>query len=1295
MKILYIAGKSNDAELAAFALQSVAPGVVVAWTASLVQARRWVDQHRQVAALIIQVEPDGPDYAAFINDINVQGVTPPVIVVAGGLAPPAPASLQHLAETTLARTPYLLNDLPAVFKRVLETPRAAVGREAPAAVAPAPAGAPPANPFAQFGQTGEALEERLTQALAEAARAAAALAEAEQRLAETKRVLERAESRHAAEMQDAAARLTDERAHAHERSAQASGALEALRSRLVDQVAALQTAEQQAAIDRQATAEETARRQAKTESELLRQTANVEALEQKIAKVETEHAAALEQLASERSEAKARLKDAQQQTEALRSRLAEAETDLQHTKERHTFELASAATRQTETEQQSEAATATLRAQLADQRAALQRAEQQRSVDRQAAIDGAAEQKAAFDAELAQTTAKHEALRSQLVDQTKKLEHKIASAEAAQTAAAARLSESQHEAEAALAALRSQLAGVTAALQRAEEQRSTDRQAAIDRAVEQKAAFDQELTRLEQELASAENAHAAAALQLTAKLTDAERQLQQAGEQHAVELAGATARLAQSQQEAAARLALSQSEAEAALAALRSQLADATAALERVESQQASDRQAAIDGAAEQQAAFDAERTQLAGKLEALRAQLADQATARQQAEQLAAMDRRALVQAAATQKTAFETEVGQLTASRDEFARQVEALRTRLAEADTKLQHATEAHNSELAGATRRLVETEQKADADLGALRLQLADATSALERAQRQAVVDRQAAIDAAAAQKAAFTAERAQSMAKHQALAQQLAHAAVQASERDARFDARLAEEGSARQAIERELVQVREESERAQKGFLDGVTEIREKAKEHARQLEERAAGERTGWETTLADRQTQIGQLEREIEAARQALAAKDFEIRRVQTAHETLRANFDRARAAADADGTKLRSESAALESQLDDHVRRFDTAPVSICRIAADGTITHASRRLAKLLGYASPEDLQKVSLAAIVFRSADELHWLIDRCRSSRSAQSIETTWAKKDGSRIIVRLVAAPASDGGIDLAADDITSVKALEEKLNHAQRLEAVARYASEVAVSCGNLLEDVKRNVEEWLPNIDSQTIRHQGEQLVADVSRASGLLRQVTLYGDKQKQVAPLVAVNNVLQDLASVLKRVAGENIALVLPKDSKPLNLDVDAEQAERIFVNVAAYARQRMPFGGRLLIESTPAIVDREFAEKYRNVRPGAHVLFTVTEQKSPSASTPAAPGLTAPRTHEGPGLDLGVLQSLVGDCGGHLWMAAEPTGDMVLKIHLPRRPLDDPEAAKVRGRWISRLVAATASRQLN
>ena len=168
--------------------------------------------------------------------------------------------------------------------------------------------------------------------------------------------------------------------------------------------------------------------------------------------------------------------------------------------------------------------------------------------------------------------------------------------------------------------------------------------------------------------------------------------------------------------------------------------------------------------------------------------------------------------------------------------------------------------------------------------------------------------------------------------------------------------------------------------------------------------------------------------------------------------------------------------------------------------------------------------------------------------------------------------------------------------------------------------------------------------------------------------------------------------MLKRVAGDNIEFVLPKTSTPQHLDVEAERVERILVNVAAYGRERMPFGGRLLFEVDPVVVDRKFVTKYPNVRPGAHVLLTVTEARGagrPDWSTTvrsqvSVAGVTA--VVEKPCVDLGALQALVSGCGGHLWMAAEPLGDMVLKIHLPRRVLDADTAKRRRsGPWIRRL----------
>ena len=162
-------------------------------------------------------------------------------------------------------------------------------------------------------------------------------------------------------------------------------------------------------------------------------------------------------------------------------------------------------------------------------------------------------------------------------------------------------------------------------------------------------------------------------------------------------------------------------------------------------------------------------------------------------------------------------------------------------------------------------------------------------------------------------------------------------------------------------------------------------------------------------------------------------------------------------------------------------------------------------------------------------------------------------------------------------------------------------------------------------------------------------------------------------------------------AGHDIDLVLPKASGPLNVEVEGTRLERMLVNVAAYGRERMPLGGRLMFEVAAVVLDREFVAKYPNVRPGSHVLLTVHEVRDALGANIS----TAPRTQssDNPGVDLGALQTLVSGCGGHLWMMAEPSGNMVLKIHLPRRVLDrsDPRPVSVpagRSRWIQRAFGA-------
>jgi hypothetical protein len=125
----------------------------------------------------------------------------------------------------------------------------------------------------------------------------------------------------------------------------------------------------------------------------------------------------------------------------------------------------------------------------------------------------------------------------------------------------------------------------------------------------------------------------------------------------------------------------------------------------------------------------------------------------------------------------------------------------------------------------------------------------------------------------------------------------------------------------------------------------------------------------------------------------------------------------------------------------------------------------------------------------------------------------------------------------------------------------------------------------------------------------------------------------------------------------------------------------------------MPSGGRLIVELARVAVDRNFITKYPNVRQGAHALIRVTEVRAaaradwPIGVREPDGGSASGATSERPGVDLGALQALIRDCGGHLWMKAEPGGDMEVKIHLPLRQDPSRSAGVVRsgrGRSVAR-----------
>jgi PAS domain S-box-containing protein len=351
-----------------------------------------------------------------------------------------------------------------------------------------------------------------------------------------------------------------------------------------------------------------------------------------------------------------------------------------------------------------------------------------------------------------------------------------------------------------------------------------------------------------------------------------------------------------------------------------------------------------------------------------------------------------------------------------------------------------------------------------------------------------------------------------------------------------------------------------------------------------------------------------------------------------------------------------------------------QFERAPVSMLRCSRDGAIEQVSELMAAMLGYRTPQEAESVELGTAVFESSEDWRSLIARCLETGAAESLETIWKKKNGVRFVVRLRAVPSASGQIDVAAEDLTNYRELEEKLRRSERMEAVGRLASEVAATCDNLLRDVRQDGQTWLAAMsDESPMRQQGELLLNDVTRAASFLRQLDVYGKAQSESSEPVDLVRVLRSLAPVLKRVAGDDIEFVLPKSSSPLTVDVEVETVERILVNVAAYGRERMPFGGRMMFELATVTVDSQSVATHPDVRPGPHVLITATAVRyavwsdaSRTLPRPSHAPTGSEAASDRPGVDLGAMQALIRGCGGRLWMAAEPPGDMVLKIHLPR-----------------------------
>jgi PAS domain S-box-containing protein len=279
-------------------------------------------------------------------------------------------------------------------------------------------------------------------------------------------------------------------------------------------------------------------------------------------------------------------------------------------------------------------------------------------------------------------------------------------------------------------------------------------------------------------------------------------------------------------------------------------------------------------------------------------------------------------------------------------------------------------------------------------------------------------------------------------------------------------------------------------------------------------------------------------------------------------------------------------------------------------------------------------------------------------------------------KKDGTRYTVDVTIGPVRDergATVNYVAimRDVTREVQLEEQYRQAQKMEAVGRLTAGIAHDFNNLLTAINGFAELMqfqLPPDDP--LQESLGKILHSGWRAADLVRQLLAFSRKQIIEPQVLDLNAVVGDMDKMLRRVIGEDIELktILAPDLWPVK--VDPAQIEQVIVNLAVNARDAMPGGGHLTVETANVVLDRDYAARHLRVRAGHYVLLAVSDDGLGMSKEVKAhlfePFFTTKEAGKGTGLGLAAVYGIVEQSGGTIWVYSEAGHGTTFKIYLPR-----------------------------
>jgi len=276
--------------------------------------------------------------------------------------------------------------------------------------------------------------------------------------------------------------------------------------------------------------------------------------------------------------------------------------------------------------------------------------------------------------------------------------------------------------------------------------------------------------------------------------------------------------------------------------------------------------------------------------------------------------------------------------------------------------------------------------------------------------------------------------------------------------------------------------------------------------------------------------------------------------------------------------------------------------------------------------------------------------------------------------KEGKVFEVELISHEVSYSGRRMrlvVAQDISERRHLELQLRQAQKMEAVGRLAGGVAHDFNNLLMVIKGHTELLLNALSpSDSITRKIEQIDRSADRATTLTRQLLAFSRLQVLQPQIINLNSIVDEMGKLLPRLIGEDIELVLRFDKQLGTIRADASQMEQVIMNLAVNARDAMPSGGKLLIQTCNSELDQTYTASHPLMKPGSYVQLDVTDtgmgMDDETQSHIFEPFFTTKEKGKGTGLGLATVYGIVKQSGGFIWVYSELGKGTSFKIYLPR-----------------------------